>query len=456
MAPPHSILLQNATLLVPESHGSDRIVPVKNHSLLIERNKIVRIAAKIDPPSALTEVIDCTSKLVSPGFIDTHHHVWQTQMKGRHSDHTLLEYMPPDNAALSGTISSGIRSIYCYCPTARVKTWKPFELEDTLFPNWLFEQLSDLCKAGAFGGGRVTMGFAFDFYSLPKEVVVDIFERVRSLGIKTITSHYAPSIQNDPIVDLLESYGLLDKDILLSHVNPLSDSDAQKITKAGAAVSSTPETELQIGLGWPVCFQDNAKSISSLGIDCHSNSSGGIVGQMRVALQAERGRRNDHIHNMGKFPAKIQLSSQEVFQLGTIRGAKAINMEDQLGSLEEGKIADLLIWDMLSPGMICAAEENPIGAIILHSSPSDIDAVIVDGHFKKRDGRLTTTKLDLELLPELKLDKSEIEWRDVALELLKSRDRIHAAESASGADDRKAAFENGLGLLGIDKNKLVF
>ncbi|KAM0197239.1 hypothetical protein ACHAPA_004141 [Fusarium lateritium] len=500
MTPPHSILLQNATLLVPESRGSDRIVPVKNHSLLIEGNKIVRIAAEIDPPSAFTEVIDCTSKLVSPGFIDTHHHVWQTQMKGRHSDHTLLEYMPPgnmvshsyrpedafwgqlggclealqagtttivdhahisyspehNNAALSGTISSGIRSIYCYCPTARVKSWKPFELEDTLFPNWLFEQLADLCKAGPFGGGRVTMGFAFDFYYLPKEVVVDIFEQVRSLGIKTITSHYAPSIQNESIVDLLESYGLLNNEILLSHVNPLSDSDAQKITKAGAAVSSTPETELQIGLGWPVCFQDNAKSISSLGIDCHSNSAGGIVGQMRVALQAERGRRNDRIHSMGKFPAKIQLSSQEVFQLGTIRGAKAINMEDQLGSLEEGKIADLLIWDMLSPGMICAAEENPIGAIILHSSPSDIHSVIVDGQFKKRDGRLTTTKLDLELLPELKLEKSEVEWRDVAIELLKSRDRIHAAENASGADDRKAAFENGLGLLGIDKDKLVF
>jgi cytosine/adenosine deaminase-related metal-dependent hydrolase len=95
MASPHSILLQNATLLVPESHGGDHIVPIKNHSLLIEGNKIVRIAAKIDPPSASTEVIDCTSKLISPGFIDTHHHVWQTQVKGRHSDHTLLEYMAP-------------------------------------------------------------------------------------------------------------------------------------------------------------------------------------------------------------------------------------------------------------------------------------------------------------------------------------------------------------------------
>ncbi|KIL93974.1 hypothetical protein FAVG1_02536 [Fusarium avenaceum] len=500
MASSHSILLHNATLLVPESRGGDQIVPIKNHSLLIEGNKIVRIATNIDLPSASTEVIDCSSKLISPGFIDTHHHVWQTQLKGRHSDHTLFEYMTSGNmvshsykpedvfwgqlggclealqagtttvvdhahisyspehnkAALSGTISSGIRSIYCYCPTARIKTWKPFEMEKTLLPDWLFEQLTTLCKAGPFGKGRVTMGFAFDFYTLPKEVIVDIFQRVRTLGIKTITSHYAPSVQNEPIVDLLESCGILDKDILLSHVNPLNDSDAQKIAKAGAAISSTPDTELQTGLGWPVCFQENAKSISSLGIDCHSNGSGSIVEQMRVALQAERGRRNERIHDIGKFPGKIQLSIQEAFQLGTIGGAKAINMEDQLGSLEEGKIADLLIWDMLSPSMICAAEENPIGAIILHSSPSDIDAVIVDGQFKKRDGRLLKTKLDLELLPELKPEKSEIEWRDIALELLKSRDKILVAENASGADDREAAFESGLKLYGIDKENLVF
>lgn len=105
MASSHSILLHNATLLVPESRGGDQIVPIKNHSLLIEGNKIVRIATNIDLPSASTEVIDCSSKLISPGFIDTHHHVWQTQLKGRHSDHTLFEYMT------SGTLYAFIKRI---------------------------------------------------------------------------------------------------------------------------------------------------------------------------------------------------------------------------------------------------------------------------------------------------------------------------------------------------------
>lgn len=432
------ILLQNATLLVPKGPEDDHVIPLKNHSLLIEGNKIARIAPQIDPPSESTEVIDCSAKIISPGFVDTHHHVWQTQLKGRHADHSLLEYMVPgnmashsykpedvfwgqlggclealeagtttivdhahisytpehNNAALSATISSGIRSIYCYCPTGKVKTWKPFEMEEELLPAWLFQQLTSLCNTSPFANGRVTMGFAFDSFYLPKDVVVNIFNQVRGLGIKTITSHYVPSLLPGSTVDLLESYGLLEKDILLSHATPLNDSDAQKLQRVGASIASTPDTELQMGHGWPVCFQENARSISSLGIDCHSNNTGSIVAQMKVGLQAERARRNGRVHEAGKIPAKVQVSAQDAFQLGTIGGARAIKMSDQIGSLEEGKIADLVIWDTLSPAMICAAEEDPIGAIILHSAPSDIDAVIVDGQFRKRIGQLVTTKLD--------------------------------------------------------------
>lgn len=347
-------------------------------------------------------------------------------------------------------------------------------MKDDILPAWLFEQLTSLCKAGPFANGRVTMGFAFDSFYLPKDVVVNIFNQVRSLDIKTITSHYVPSLLRKfaciswyvlllinrttagSTVDLLEDYGLLEKDILLSHATPLNDSDAKKLQKVGAAISSTPDTELQMGHGWPVCFQENARSISSLGIDCHSNNTGSIVAQMKVGLQAERARRNDRILEAGKIPARAQVSAQDAFQLGTIGGARAIKMGDQIGSLEEGKIADLVIWDTLSPAMICAAEENPIGAIILHSAPSDIDAVIVDGQFRKRDGRLRATKLDLKLMPDMKHEKTEVQWRDVATELLRSRQGILETEKASGADDREAGLENTVGLLRIDKDKLIY
>lgn len=90
---PSRILLQNATILVPSGEPDDYVVPLREHSLLIEDNKISQISPYISPASG-TNIIDCTGKIISPGFIDTHHHLWQTQLKGRHANQTLLEYMP--------------------------------------------------------------------------------------------------------------------------------------------------------------------------------------------------------------------------------------------------------------------------------------------------------------------------------------------------------------------------
>jgi adenine deaminase len=87
-----SILLLNGTVLVLNEQGT--VVPLRDHSVLIEGNRISKIGPDLTAPSLSTKVIDCTDKIISPGFIDTHHHLWQSQLKGRHADHTLIEYIP--------------------------------------------------------------------------------------------------------------------------------------------------------------------------------------------------------------------------------------------------------------------------------------------------------------------------------------------------------------------------
>jgi cytosine/adenosine deaminase-related metal-dependent hydrolase len=87
-----SILLQGGTLLV---HDDDNNVVSLEADLLVKGNIITRIESSISvDPTSNTHVIDCSNKIVSPGFIDTHHHLWQTQLRGSHADHSLLDYMP--------------------------------------------------------------------------------------------------------------------------------------------------------------------------------------------------------------------------------------------------------------------------------------------------------------------------------------------------------------------------
>ncbi len=323
-----SILLKNGTVLFHEK--GDHVSPLKNTDVLIEGNIIRKISASIPATGPGTRTIDCTGKIVSPGFIDTHHHIWQTQLKGRFSDDTLLDYIPkgnlqsisytpedifwgqlggcleaidagttfvvdhahmtysPDHAseALSATAASGLRSFFCYNFTPRFKSWTTEIVPDKdLIPDWFMKQLGELAAKQPFGDGRVYLGWAFDLLFLPKEMVVPLYEQVRKLGIKLITTHVAKNavfgmvyfLRSCKILltqmkgqasfpNILESYGLLGPDILFSHGNGLDAEEAKLLKKHDIFISSTPDTESQMAVGEIGCFRDDMQA--SLGIDC--------------------------------------------------------------------------------------------------------------------------------------------------------------------------------------------
>ncbi|KAJ7167377.1 hypothetical protein C8R43DRAFT_1161030 [Mycena crocata] len=486
MATP-SILLQNGTLLIHDE--KDHVIPLKA-DLLILGNKITEIGTGLSTPSSSTNVLDCTGKIISPGFIDTHHHVWQTQLKGRHGDDLLLDYVPKGNftsslfnpqdifwgelggcmeaidagttmvvdhahmnysaehssSAISAAVSSGIRSYFCYCPTGRVASWSPLKMETSLMPDWVQSQLAELAAKQPFGNGRVQLGFAFDGYFLPKDMIVALFEQIRGLGVKLITSHYVRNavMGNDSLVGLLSSYGLLKDDILFSHANGALPEDAVQLAAANAHVSSTPETELQTAIGVPVCFRPDMFNIASLGVDCHANNSGDILSQMRLALQNARGTYNQTFIDADKIPRAISNTVEDAYNLGTIMGARAVGMESEIGSIAVGKLADLVIFDGESPSMVCAAVQDPVAAIVLHASVRDVDTVIVDGKVRKTDGKLVAVELG-------DAGKS-MEWKDVAKEILKSREGL---EQEIGKLDMEAAKRATTAVFHVDGSKIV-
>jgi cytosine/adenosine deaminase-related metal-dependent hydrolase len=88
---PSSVLLKNGIVL--QHDDRDNVDVLRNTDILIAGHRIAQIGQDLSCSDDTTIVIDCRDKIVSPGFIDAHHHLWQTQLKGRHGDHTLLYYI---------------------------------------------------------------------------------------------------------------------------------------------------------------------------------------------------------------------------------------------------------------------------------------------------------------------------------------------------------------------------
>jgi len=238
----------------------------------------------------------------------------------------------------------------------------------------------------------------------------------------------------------MESYGILSSSVLLSHANFLSAKDVSLIKHRNAHISSTPSIELQMGMGTPACFdsQRDVQSCSSLGIDCHNGTLASIPAEMRVALQNSRATYNEKFLAAGKMPSKIYKTVQEAYALGTIQGARAVGMEDQIGSLAVGKLADVIVFDALSPAMICGAQYDPVTAIVMHSTPGDIVMTIVDGKVRKRDGKLEPVQVTQEA--QSWTTQSSLQWSDVVKPLLETRtslqgklDKIDFVEASPAA-----------------------
>ena len=83
------LLLSGGTVLL---HGENDKITARKTDMLIEGDRISKIESEIEPPSD-ADIIDCSDKLISPGFIDTHHHVWQTPHKGLFADSTFSQYL---------------------------------------------------------------------------------------------------------------------------------------------------------------------------------------------------------------------------------------------------------------------------------------------------------------------------------------------------------------------------
>ncbi|MFJ9033428.1 amidohydrolase family protein [Streptomyces sp. NPDC102274] len=425
-------LVRGGTVLV----GAPRDGRMLRADVLIEDGTITRIGTEIGGVPATARVVDASDMYVLPGFVDTHHHLWETVLRGMTAEWNIIDFAwgvrfhhagaqkpedvyagtyagavaaleagitttidfahavnTPDHAreGIRAVTDAGIRALWCYGLTDAPSPRPYFASHEA--------RLADLraLRAERFAAddarSLVRLGVAVnDIGGVPWDATRAEFLLARELGL-TVTAH-TDSIWGAvraPEIEWLHRDGLLGPGHIHAHVNAASDAELKLLADSGAGVSSTPETELQMGLGLPVFARAAELGIpSGLGTDIQANNAADPFAWMRVALHTENAHRHraalDSPYGTGALGAP-HLSPRDVLHHATLGGAEVLGLGSVTGSLEPGKAADLVL--LRTDGVHQRPVLDPMATIVLHSRASDIDTVLVGGAMVKERGRLT-------------------------------------------------------------------
>jgi 8-oxoguanine deaminase len=220
-------------------------------------------------------------------------------------------------------------------------------------------------------------------FSVSGRLMRESAELARRLGL-TLHTHLAETVEEDAYclelygcrpVEYLEQLGWLDSDVWCAHCVHLDAVDVARFGQTGTGVAHCPTSNLRLGAGVaPVRPMLDAGVRVGLGVDgSASNERGDLFLEVKQALLVARGRGGPEA-----------LTAREALRLGTRGGATALKRDD-LGSLEPGKSADLAIWR--TDGLELGGADDPVAGLVL-SGPHRVDRLIVAGEDVVRDGEL--------------------------------------------------------------------
>jgi cytosine/adenosine deaminase-related metal-dependent hydrolase len=457
----NSVLLRGGRVLVFDSEKKATFGVL---DVLVEGTLISKVGHDI-PARPETKIIDASGKIVCPGFVDTHRHLWQSHLRTSVANQTLLEYCghflfgralfykPHDvylaqlgaaaeaihcgvttvldhshiqlseehiQQCIRASIDSGLRSIYCFAPYSFPESINPLRFSDK--PNELhqrqldqFYKLSEQVPLGnSQNDGRVTLGLGYDGIEYrPVEDTKKLLEFSHDRGLP-ITFHDCHR-HGMSAMKFLRENNLLSDTMVLSHFTFPLEEDFEAAKRHGVGISSTPESEMQMGHGWPEAFPAMRHGCKTgLGVDSSAICSGDLFSAMRICLQMQRARDNHELACRNKIPRQLQATVDQVLYMATLGGAEAIHRESEIGSIGVGKRADIILISTDSPCMVAAGD--PAAALVLHASPSDVEHVIINGEVVKENGKLlrvdwSTLKHELrENMKELEESYKSADW----------------------------------------------
>ncbi|MFF0156906.1 amidohydrolase family protein [Streptomyces sp. NPDC005263] len=401
------ILIRNGHVIDTEP---DPVV-LPRTDVLIEGGKIAAVGPGL--PSDGATVLDATDRIVLPGFVDAHRHVWQSALRGAavgtdlggyfrllgqsgpkfrpqdvyiatlagalecldsgittQLDYSHIAYSPEHaDAAIDALHAAGLRAVFGYGTPITATDGNLADVHRVRT-----ERLAD-------DNALVTMAYAPLGPSFaPIGTVAEEWRMADDLHL-LVTFHVAATPVSAQPVFALRDAGLLRERTLYIHGNTIGDDELKLIADSGATAATTPGAEAMLGNKAPVAGRLRRAGVTTgLGVDAVSAAPGDMFSVMRAALLGSQ------------IADDSPLTAADILRMATLDGAAALGLADRTGSLRPGKQADVILLRLDDINML-TAERDPIAAVVTAAQPHNVDTVLVAGQIVKAAGRLVHADL---------------------------------------------------------------
>ncbi|MFI5838920.1 amidohydrolase family protein [Catenuloplanes sp. NPDC051500] len=392
--------------------------------VLISGTEIVAVGPDLrDHPEARdATVIDTTGRIVAPGFVDTHRHAWQAQLRrtipdvgdlGEYLSTTLAGVAPvytPDDmyvgtrlAALTA-LDAGITTMLDFSHNSRTAAHSDAAINGLAstgirgvhasmgphFGTWDRQWPADLTRLRAQlpPGGLITLRLA----ALATDIVgpdlvygPSLAAVARDLDIAVSIDAVFGTASSEAIL-AWEKQNLLGPDLELIHATGLTPDAWRAIGDTGTTISLAPSSDTQIGLETAIPAIDEALAAGvrpGLSIDVEVALASDMFTQMRVLLAVQRMRAVDR--------PSSRITTRDVLGFATTDGAHTIGLGAVTGTLTPGRQADLIVVD--AEAINTMPLNDAIGTLVLGADPRNITTVLVAGHTLKSNGHLLNIDL---------------------------------------------------------------
>jgi cytosine/adenosine deaminase-related metal-dependent hydrolase len=404
------LLIQGVTIISMDPALGD----LPRGDILIEGRHITRIAERIGVRG--TRIIDGRGRIAIPGFVDTHRHAWEGQLRRINPNSSTLEdyiasthqafaphYRPRDmyvgNLLTSlGAIDAGITTLIDNSHNSRtldharaaVDALRDARIRAVHAPgapligNWREDSwYADLAvlqrEKFTERNGLLTM-------AMMTSVDREQWAVGRKLGIPLITEFFGAKMSAQ--LPALHAEALLGPDNIFNHVTDLDDAAWQILKQAGVRVNVAPRSDTHWGLGSGMFGYQAAIDHGmrpGFSIDNESAYGGDMFDEMRAALYLQRSVAQA-AKSRGDVRASAAVGMRELLAAATIDGAAVAHLAERTGSLSEGKEADLVL---INAGHLnLYPSNNALGTVVGAAHAGNVETVLIGGEIRKWKGKV--------------------------------------------------------------------